>query len=84
MYAAVRRGGGVILQIRTSFNRGGTQISDILGHQGGRGSKNHQKIRTSFMDGPISIWKFIGRVRPKFAVKMRSFLIPALQIKKKE
>ena len=31
---------------------GGTQNSDIFGHQGGRGSKNHQKIRTSFMDGP--------------------------------
>ena len=62
MYAAPRtrffkkkknqRGGGLILQIRTSFNRGGTQNSDIFGHKGGRGSKNHQKIRTSFMDGP--------------------------------
>ena len=33
---------------------GGTSNSDIFGHEGGRGSKNHQKIRTSFMDAPLS------------------------------
>ena len=47
----MRRGGGANLGKGDVLFRGGHSIEDGRGHGGG--SKNKEKVATSFMDGPL-------------------------------